>query len=121
MIFGIWLIALSITIPWAMYFQLVPMTPETPDIEICYEVWPDGASGTLYFLIANLLACYLIPMIMISICYTLIWIKVIEVLRGWSESYINLFVCQRYRVATFPAKQKTLRRIAYNSSRKSKS
>lgn len=78
MIFAIWLIALTITIPWAMYFQLVPIFPERPDIMMCLELWPDQAYGTLYFLFANLLACYLMPMIIISICYTLIWIKVIK-------------------------------------------
>jgi neuropeptide FF receptor 2 len=76
MIVGIWAIALSITLPWAMYFQLVPIWPERPDIEMCLEQWPNPSNGTLYFLIANLLTCYLIPLIMISICYTLIWIKV---------------------------------------------
>lgn len=77
MIVGIWVIALSITLPWAMYFQLVPIFPERPDIEMCLEQWPDHSDGTLYFLFANLLACYLLPMIMISICYTLIWFKVV--------------------------------------------
>lgn len=77
MIVGIWVIALSITLPWAMYFQLVPIFPERPDIEMCLEQWPDHADGTLYFLFANLLACYLVPMIVISICYTLIWFKVV--------------------------------------------
>lgn len=73
MIVGIWFIALSITFPWAMYFQLVQIFP---GIKMCVEQWPDPSDGTLYFLFANLLACYLIPLVMISICYTLIWIKV---------------------------------------------
>lgn len=77
MILGIWVIALGITLPWAMYFQLVPIFPERPDIEMCLEQWPNQSDGTLYFLFANLLACYLLPMIMISICYTLIWFKVV--------------------------------------------
>lgn len=54
----------------------VPVFDERPDIELCLELWPDNYYGNLYFLIANLLICYVIPMIMISICYTLIWIKV---------------------------------------------
>ncbi|XP_070509164.1 neuropeptide SIFamide receptor-like [Chironomus tepperi] len=75
-IFGIWVIALSLTLPWALFFQLVPLIPERPDIEMCLEIWPDDTDGTLYFLFANLLACYVMPMILISICYILIWIKV---------------------------------------------
>jgi hypothetical protein len=75
-IVGIWVIALSITLPWALFFQLVPFDIERPDIELCLEIWPDGSDGTLYFLFANLLACYVIPMALISICYIMIWIKV---------------------------------------------
>jgi neuropeptide FF receptor 2 len=76
MIFGIWLIALTITIPWAVYFQQVPITPERPDIMMCFELWPDEAWGTIYFVIANLILCYFMPFIIISICYILIWVKV---------------------------------------------
>lgn len=80
MIVGIWFIALSITMPWALYFQLEPIYPEEKDNDesYCIEKWPNPISGNLYYLFANLLACYLIPMIMISVCYTLIWIKVIS-------------------------------------------
>lgn len=70
----IWVIALSSTIPWALFFQLVPYTES--DIWLCIEVWPDGLDGTLYFLVGNVLACYFVPMALISLCYVLIWIKV---------------------------------------------
>lgn len=70
----IWIIALSSTIPWALFFQLVPY-PES-DIWLCIEVWPRGLDGTLYFLVGNVFACYLVPMALISLCYILIWIKV---------------------------------------------
>lgn len=76
MIFGIWVIALSSTIPWALFFDLVSVYPETPDIKICLEIWPPGTNSSLYFLLANLVACYLLPMALISICYILIWVKV---------------------------------------------
>lgn len=74
MIGFIWVIALVSTIPWALFFQLVPY-PES-DIILCIEVWPAGWDGTLYFLVANVFACYLVPMSLISLCYVLIWIKV---------------------------------------------
>lgn len=67
---------MSLTLPWALFFQLIPFDTERPDIELCLEIWPDDTDGTLYFLFANLLACYVMPMILISICYILIWIKV---------------------------------------------
>lgn len=79
MIVCIWIIALSSTIPWALFFQLVPISPQAPEIQLCLEVWPPGTDGKLYFLLANLVACYLLPMTLITICYILIWIKVGDV------------------------------------------
>lgn len=76
MIFVIWVIALTMTIPWALFFDLVVIFSEAPDIQLCVEVWPDSLNGALYFLIANLLFCYILPMILITLCYILIWIKV---------------------------------------------
>lgn len=76
MIIGIWFIALISTVPWALFFQLVSVFPEDPDVMLCLEIWPPGLDGALYFLLANLIACYLLPMILITLCYVLIWIKV---------------------------------------------
>lgn len=75
-IFVIWVIALTTTIPWALYFDLVVIFNESPDTKLCLEVWPEHLNGPLYFLIANFLFCYILPMILISMCYILIWIKV---------------------------------------------
>lgn len=75
MIGCIWIVALSSTIPWALFFQLVPLYQDS-DIMLCREVWPPGLDGSMYFLIANVFACYLVPMSLISLCYILIWIKV---------------------------------------------
>lgn len=76
MILCIWVIALASTIPWALFFELVPLFPEAPDVLLCVEVWPPGMNGALYFLLANLVACYVVPMLLITLCYVLIWIKV---------------------------------------------
>ncbi|XP_055384825.1 neuropeptide SIFamide receptor-like [Condylostylus longicornis] len=79
MIFCIWVIALSSTLPWAIFFDLVPAMdsfPQAPGMLLCIEVWPPGINGNLYFLLANLVACYLLPMVVITLCYALIWIKV---------------------------------------------
>lgn len=75
MIGCIWIVALSTTIPWALFFQLVPLY-QNSDTLLCREVWPPGLDGSMYFLIANVFACYLVPMSLISLCYILIWIKV---------------------------------------------
>lgn len=75
MIGCIWIVALGSTIPWALFFQQVPLS-QGSDIMMCIEVWPPGLDGALYFLVANVFACYLVPMLLISLCYVLIWIKV---------------------------------------------
>ncbi|XP_043070912.1 neuropeptide SIFamide receptor isoform X1 [Drosophila grimshawi] len=85
MIIGIWVIALVTTIPWLLFFDLVPaeevfsdalISTYTQPQYLCQEVWPPGTDGNLYFLLANLVACYLLPMSLITLCYVLIWIKV---------------------------------------------
>lgn len=59
-----------------MYFQLVPIFPDRPDIEMCLEQWPSRQKEKCYFFFGNLLACYVMPMMIIMICYSLIWFKV---------------------------------------------
>ncbi|XP_054710550.1 neuropeptide SIFamide receptor-like isoform X2 [Uloborus diversus] len=72
----IWVFSFFITLPWALYFRLEPMDPSLPEVNICREVWPEEHSETLYFLIANLGLCYILPLFVISFCYVAIWIKV---------------------------------------------
>lgn len=63
-------------LPWALYFDLVILYSDEPDIKLCIEVWPNPDQGNLYFLLANLMFCYILPLILITMCYILIWIKV---------------------------------------------
>ncbi|XP_066257006.1 neuropeptide SIFamide receptor-like [Euwallacea similis] len=76
MIMFIWCMALIITIPWALFFELVYIYNDAPDVQLCVEVWPESMNGSLYFLTANLIFCYILPMILITMCYVLIYIKV---------------------------------------------
>ncbi|XP_050312287.1 neuropeptide SIFamide receptor-like [Anthonomus grandis grandis] len=76
MIMLIWCVALTITIPWALFFDLVLIYSDAPDVELCVEVWPEPLNGSFYFLSANLIFCYILPMILITMCYVLIYIKV---------------------------------------------
>jgi neuropeptide FF receptor 2 len=76
-IFLIWVISCTIAIPWALYFELISPDPKNhPGMDFCLERWPEGLNGDLYFLIGNLLFCYLLPLTVISICYLLIWLRV---------------------------------------------
>lgn len=72
----IWIISFITTIPWALFFDLVVIFSDAPEIQLCLEVWPDSLNGAIYFLVANLVLCYILPMILITMCYILIWIKV---------------------------------------------
>lgn len=96
MIFGIWLIALFITSPWVIYFQLLPAIPGRPDIEMCFETWPQNEwfNETTFFIVANLCMRFLIPTVLIFVCYTLIWIKVKESLKTLIITIINFLVVQ---------------------------
>ncbi|KFB44300.1 AGAP001379-PA-like protein [Anopheles sinensis] len=72
----IWFIALSINLPWlAIYLIASPNSRSSyyPLALICTELWPTPASESWYFLFANLFFCYLGPLIVISICYVIIW------------------------------------------------
>ncbi|XP_040171392.1 neuropeptide SIFamide receptor-like [Anopheles arabiensis] len=69
----IWFIALSINLPWLFVFTLRPIGIPGSIAQICTELWPTPASESWYFLFANLFFCYLGPLIVISICYVIIW------------------------------------------------
>ncbi|XP_076325264.1 neuropeptide SIFamide receptor-like [Tachypleus tridentatus] len=72
----IWSFSLLISLPWAVHFSLSPLTPDFPDIELCVEMWPHPSSELLYFVLANLVLCYLLPLCLITACYVGIWVKV---------------------------------------------
>jgi Tfp pilus assembly protein PilO len=42
------------------------------------EVWPTPRSGDVYFVVAHLILCYLAPLAVISVCYTLVWCHVCQ-------------------------------------------
>lgn len=69
----IWMIALGINLPWLFVFTLKPIGIPGSLAQICTELWPSPASESWYFLFANLFLCYLGPLIVISICYVIIW------------------------------------------------
>lgn len=77
MILCIWILALVATIPWLLYFQLKPK-PGYENVLMCMEDWPEERvfERDIYYLVVHLIACYLLPTILISLCYILIWIKV---------------------------------------------
>jgi len=75
-ILGIWIFASVVMLPWAFFFNITRSVPEHPEIEFCIEVWPSYLNPNLYFTIANLVICYLLPLSLVTICYFCIWLRV---------------------------------------------
>lgn len=73
----IWIFSMCISLPWALYFTLVPydLLP-TKTIYVCAEEWPSERLGRIYFVCANLILLYLFPATVIILCYLGIWYKI---------------------------------------------
>lgn len=52
------------------------MHPVYEDVPMCHQLWPNYDLQRGYFLIALFFVCYLLPLIMILLCYILIAVKV---------------------------------------------
>lgn len=73
----IWLFSLSISLPWALYFNLAPYSLDNGRvIQVCAEDWPSERMGSMYFVCANLILLYLFPAAVIILCYLGIWYKI---------------------------------------------
>ncbi|GFT20755.1 neuropeptide SIFamide receptor [Nephila pilipes] len=74
----IWMFSFILTVPWTVYFRLILIgkTTENDNLYVCREIWPNEHMGVIYFIVANLVICYLFPLFVILICYGFIWRKV---------------------------------------------
>lgn len=74
----IWFIPMGIQIPWAVYFQRIEWRPnaQTSSIYLCTAIWTSKVIEKTFFLGIVFLTCYLAPLCFITICYSLIGIKV---------------------------------------------
>ena len=75
MITALWVTSFLLPVPWLLYFDLVPVFKNDTTL-FCIERWPDWLDGNLYFLIVNVMLGYVLPLILISICYILIYVRV---------------------------------------------
>jgi len=73
---AIWIWSLLITSPWAFFFEMTKHESGPKDFQYCQELWPEGINGTYYFIFGTLLLCYFLPLIIIAVCYWLIWLQV---------------------------------------------
>lgn len=72
----IWVAALTIMIPWAIYYQIQIYTTKVQNLTLCYETWPNDWGRRSYFLGAIFLCCYTVPLTLIVACYFLIGVRV---------------------------------------------
>ncbi|XP_035210757.1 neuropeptide SIFamide receptor-like [Stegodyphus dumicola] len=72
---AIWLFSFTITLPWTVYFKLllIGRTEDNDQLYVCREIWPTERMGVIYFIVANLVLCYLFPLTIILLCYIFIW------------------------------------------------
>lgn len=45
-------------------------------LQVCSESWPNVDIGNVYFVAANILVCYILPLTVISVCFYCIWRRV---------------------------------------------
>lgn len=52
------------------------VTGQLQHVNVCAEDWPSERIGTFYFVLANLIFCYVLPAVIIILCYLAIWYKI---------------------------------------------
>ncbi|XP_067671931.1 neuropeptide SIFamide receptor-like isoform X2 [Haliotis asinina] len=72
----VWILALSIMVPWAVYYTQVDYQTNLQLLYICIQRWPRPGQDREFFLGAIFLFCYAIPLSFIVVCYFFIGIKV---------------------------------------------
>ncbi len=70
----IWAISLSLILPWAVIFNII--ISDKDGLAYCNETWENEDHGNLYFLIANLIFCYGLPLVVISVSNAIVWCHV---------------------------------------------
>lgn len=62
-------------------------------LQVCVESWPNVDLGNIYFVAANILLCYLLPLSVISVCFYCIWKRVsTRILPGENITQCNAMV-----------------------------
>ncbi len=73
----IWSLACTLMTPNVIYFIQVDVSTQWQTLYVCEQQWPEPAiTYEKGFFLGVFLSCYTIPLILISICYTLIALRV---------------------------------------------
>lgn len=72
----IWTISVILAVPWAVIFNMVDS--DENGMAYCVETWENKFHRKVYFLVVNLLCCFLLPLILILIANSVIWNRVLN-------------------------------------------
>lgn len=70
----IWLTAILFTLPWPIVFDVVSNSKD--GLHYCVENWQNQQDGNVYYLLINLIAYYIVPLIMVLLSNACIWWRV---------------------------------------------
>jgi hypothetical protein len=74
----IWLVPVCVQVPWAIFYRLEAF--KAPDVKqilhICYPKFPSKHSEKMFFLGGVFLTCYIVPLCVIIVFYSLIGVRV---------------------------------------------
>ncbi|XP_059172618.1 neuropeptide SIFamide receptor-like [Physella acuta] len=68
----IWLFSFTLIIPWLVYYQQFDSVTQLQTIPMCHSIWPDFDSQRAFYVVAIFLGTYLLPLVLIFVCYILI-------------------------------------------------
>ncbi|PVD38908.1 hypothetical protein C0Q70_01533 [Pomacea canaliculata] len=73
---GIWLVATTVTVPWAVFYNQGAFVQPHQIIPVCYQTWKSKEEERNFFLGAIFLFCYVLPLSFIVCCYFMIGYRV---------------------------------------------
>lgn len=82
----IWVLGLMVTLPWAVVFQIKHIEYEDDNfanttishLPFCREEWDSRFQEFLYFLVIHVFACFLLPLIIITLCNVVMWRNILK-------------------------------------------
>ena len=75
-LFFIWVTALLLMLPWAIYYKIYNWSSQLQTFELCVEEFPHQWQRQFYFLGVIFLMCYALPLVFIMACYIRIGYRV---------------------------------------------
>lgn len=76
MIVLIWVCAAAIMAPWLVYYRQQDVSTAVQTLYVCVQFWPSESLKKGYFLGVIFLTCYTVPLLLISVFYSLISCRV---------------------------------------------